>query len=183
MLLAAGESRRFGANKLLHELNGDESLVVTCASKLALHVDQLLVVCNSSHATVHQLLADQGIPFAICANAVEGMGVSLAFGISQIPNADAWLIALGDMPSIAPADYANCVAALRNNHSIAAPLWQEKRGHPVGFGKEWQHELLALQGDQGAKKLFEQNASCALYFQAADSGVLRDIDSPEDIQR
>jgi molybdenum cofactor cytidylyltransferase len=54
-----------------------------------------------------------------------------------------------------------------------------RRGNPVGFGRVHLAALLALSGDQGARRLLQ---SCPVTEVAvADPGIFQDIDTPADL--
>jgi molybdenum cofactor cytidylyltransferase len=64
---------------------------------------------------------------------------------------------------------------------LAAPYWHARRGHPVALSKKFLAQLLALQGDVGAKKLLEDNERVLVKIPVGDPGVIRDIDTPGDL--
>jgi molybdenum cofactor cytidylyltransferase len=91
----------------------------------------------------------------------------------------AWLVALGDMPHVAPATLSALADALAAGASIAAPVMGGRRGNPVGFGHVHLAALLALEGDQGARRLLQ---SCPVTeVPVEDPGIFRDIDTPADL--
>jgi len=65
--------------------------------------------------------------------------------------------------------------------TIAAPCWQGRRGHPVGFSQALGPELAALSGDEGAKILIQTYLEQLHIIDCDDSGILRDIDKPDDL--
>jgi molybdenum cofactor cytidylyltransferase len=69
--------------------------------------------------------------------------------------------------------------ALAAGADMVAPFYEGKRGNPVGFSAACLPELLALQGDQGARALLAQSGLQKL--PVSDSGILRDIDTPADL--
>jgi molybdenum cofactor cytidylyltransferase len=109
------------------------------------------------------------------------MGASLACGISACADADAWLIALADMPFVLPGTIARVAAALRGGAALAAPIFQGRRGHPVGLDRRFAPALLALTGDTGARTLLAQYDAQLIRVACDDPGVLRDVDTPADI--
>jgi molybdenum cofactor cytidylyltransferase len=109
------------------------------------------------------------------------MGASLAWGVRAAPLAAGWLIALADMPWIQTATIARIVDALRAGAPIAAPSWRDSRGHPVGLGSRFFGELAALSGDEGAKAILRHHN--ATLVATEDAGVLRDVDTPPDLER
>jgi len=182
ILLAAGASRRFGADKLAQRLpNGDLVAARACRNLLA-GTDRVLAVVRPGSEELTALLQAEGAEVRICADAEQGMGESLAFGIRACPNAKGWLIALADMPWIEPATILKIADALHSGATIAAPCWQGRRGHPVGFSHILGPELAVLSGDKGAKTVLQAHLEQLCIVDCDDEGVLRDIDKPEDLQ-
>jgi molybdenum cofactor cytidylyltransferase len=182
ILLAAGASRRFGADKLTQILpDGDVVAVRACRNLLA-GTDKVLAVVRPGSEELTALLQAEGAEVRICADAEQGMGASLVFGIHTCPDATGWLIALADMPWIEPATIRKVAEALRSGAVISAPCCQGRRGHPVGFSKILGPELTSLSGDEGAKTVIQAHLEQLRLLDCDDAGVLRDIDKPEDLQ-
>ena len=181
VLLAAGFSRRFGADKRWQPLADGTPLALASARKLRAACAEVVVVLRPEDAVLAEAVAALGcqpLPFA---GVVEGMGSSLAAGVAASREAEGWLVALADMPAIAPATYALLVAGLRQGAPLIAPSHQGQRGHPVGFSRHWRDELLALHGDQGARSLLQTHAVALQRVAVDDPGILLDIDAPADL--
>ena len=116
-------------------------------------------------------------------DAARGMGASLAHGVAQARGADGWVIALADMPRIAPETIRRIIAALEEGAPIAAPARAGERGHPVGFAASLRDELLALTGDQGARAVLERHPGELKLVECDDPGILLDVDRKGDITR
>ena len=56
-----------------------------------------------------------------------------------------------------------------------------RRGHPVGFGKACRVELSALGADEGAKSVVAAHREAMVRIEVDDPGVLRDVDTPQDL--
>jgi molybdenum cofactor cytidylyltransferase len=126
-------------------------------------------------------LRETGAEVLVCDRAHEGMGVTLASAIRATPDAPGWVIALADMPWIAPATIAAVVAQLHEGAILAAPVHAGRRGHPVGFAAIHYAALAALSGDEGARGLIAARIAALKEVAVDDAGVLRDIDRPEDL--
>jgi molybdenum cofactor cytidylyltransferase len=150
ILLAAGSSRRFGADKLTQVLPNGEWVAVRACQNLMAGVDKVMAVVRPGNSDLVAALQAVGAEVVICPHAEQGMGVSLAFGVRAAQDADAWLVALADMPWLLPATIVKLSDSLRSGASLVAPQWQRRRGHPVGFAKTWVAELMDLSGDMGA---------------------------------
>lgn len=187
ILLAAGRGRRFDPlgqrNKLLQPLpaaNG-EPVVAASARKLLAVFDTVIAVVPPDDGGVGALLASLGCEVTACADADSGMAASLVHAIRHSLPRDpaAWLVALGDMPHVAPATLRLLADALAAGAPIVAPVMQGRRGNPVGFGRAHLDALLALRGEQGARRLLQ---SCPVTGVAvADPGIFMDVDTPADL--
>lgn len=131
-------------------------------------------LADSHQPELHALLRSEGCELIVCERAAEGIGSSLACGARMTEAADGWVVALGDMPMIAPATVVSVVTALRAGHAAVAPSWHGQRGHPVGFAACCRQELLRLQGDRGARDVLAAHAPHLV--DVDDPGILTDID-------
>ncbi|HEY1607726.1 MAG TPA: nucleotidyltransferase family protein [Paraburkholderia sp.] len=184
ILLAAGTGSRFDPdglrNKLLAPLPGGGSVAQMSAHQLLLVVPKVIAVLRPGAEMLARVLNDAGCDVIFAADATRGMGASLAAGVAATPEAESWIVALADMPCIAPDTIGAVARAVDEGASLVAPYFQGQRGHPVGFGAEHRAALLTLDGDAGARALFGSHAVTRL--DVDDPGVLRDIDTPADLQ-
>ncbi len=183
VLLAAGSSSRFGANKLLHPLADGTPVAVASARNLIAAMPGSIAVVRPGSAQLEELLRDAGCEVVVCPNADEGMGVSLAFAIAATSNEPGWLVALADMPLIRVDTIRTIAAWVGGGAVIAAPVQQGRRGHPVAFCSVLRDELLALRGDEGARAILQRWAPSVQLVQVDDPGIHRDIDTPADVPR
>ena len=111
------------------------------------------------------------------------MAASLVCGVRTDLDAAGWLIGLADMPAIPVEAIASVRNALSDGAAIAVPVHAGRRGHPVGFARRYRIELLALQGDTGARRLLERDKSKLVEIDIDDAGIFADIDIPGDLQQ
>ena len=182
ILLAAGRSRRFGADKLLHPLSDGTPMALAAAAHLQRALPDVLVVVADADSVVAELMRAEAIRVVVNPRAETGMGSSIAAGVGAAPAAAGWLIALADMPFIQPDTIAAVAGSLDSEHVIGAPVYAGRRGHPVGFGSAYREALLGLAGDTGARGILEAHAERLRTVSTADPGVLCDIDRPADLQ-
>lgn len=180
ILLAAGYASRFGGNKLMHELHG-VPMGVLAARHMTAALTHVVAVVHAGDELLRTTLLAEDIEVVVCKNADEGMGTSLACAVSAAKKADGWVVALGDMPFILPETISEVAEQIAHGAVIAAPHYSGKRGHPVGFVKQFGPELMALRGDAGARDLLIRYAPLVMSVQTHDRGVLRDIDTTEDL--
>lgn len=181
ILLAAGASRRFGADKLLHPLIGETPVALAALANLHAALPQVTAVVRPGAGALADRLRRAGASVIVCANADEGMGASLAAAIAATGDAPGWIVALADMPYIRPQTIGQIAAALAAGAAIAAPTHEGRRGHPVGLSARFRGQLEALRGDAGARAIIEANSALLALVEVDDPGVCRDIDTPADL--
>ena len=184
ILLAAGRGRRFDPlglrNKLLQPLASGAPVVVASARTLLSVLPRVIAVVPPQDGGVADALRALGCEVTLCEEADSGMAASLVQGMTcSLPQADRWLVALGDMPYVAPATLRALLAALEEGADIAAPVFEGRRGNPVAFGARHLPALLALTGEHGARALLK--SSPVVEVAVDDPGIMRDIDTPADL--
>ena len=180
ILLAAGAGARFGGGKLLHPIDGVALGVLSARHLLAAGLRVTAVVRPGSDELM-RLLQNEGVDVTVCANAAEGMGVSLAHVIAHTRAASGWVVALADMPRLRPATIQQVADAVRAGAMLVAPTFRGERGHPVGFGAALRDELLACHGDEGARAVIRRHHAEIQLLTSEDPGVIFDIDRREDV--
>ncbi len=185
LLLAAGRGTRFDPtglqNKLLAPLADGTPVACAAARALLSVLPHVTAVVRPGAEALAHALNDAGCDVVFSTDAERGMGASLAAGIRATAEADGWLVALADMPWIAPATIETIARRIDEGASIVAPTYSGRRGHPVGFGAMHLDALSALDGDVGARSLLETADVTAI--EVDDAGVLADIDTYLDLHR
>lgn len=189
LLLAAGRGTRFGGGKLMAALpvaswgvEAGTPLGVASALHLRAALDEVVAVVRPEDPALEAALFAAGATVVTCARADEGMGASLACGVAAAADADAWIVALGDMPWIAPDTIAAVARALEGGISIVAPAFRGERGHPVGFAGALRPALLALEGDEGARAIVRAHRAALQLIDVDDPGVIADVDRAADLR-
>lgn len=185
LLLAAGRGTRFDPrgdqNKLLAPLPGGTLVAHAAASRLLACVSRVVAVVRPDADALADLLDEAGCDVVISTQAERGIGASLAAGVQASVDAKGWIVALADMPWIAPATLEAVARRLDAGASIIAPAYHGQRGHPVGFASAHGAALAALDGDTGARALLAAHEVTTIDVE--DPGVLADIDTPADLHR
>lgn len=181
ILLAAGAGSRFGGGKLLHPLADGTPVGVAALRNLARVLPRVIAVVRPGDDQLAARLALEGARIIECAEAVDGMGHSLAAAVGADTHAAGWIVALGDMPRVDPRSIEAVAAALTAGARIAVPVHHDKRGHPVGFAASCREALRALHGDAGARSLLQRYAADVVSVEVDDPGILQDVDTREDL--
>jgi molybdenum cofactor cytidylyltransferase len=184
VLLAAGRGTRFGGDKLLAPLPSASRgvpagtpLGVAAARHLVDALPDSVAVIRPDDASLRDVLGSAGIAIVECANADDGMGASLACAVRARGDAEGWVVALADMPWIAPATIVAIADALRGGADIVAPHHRGTRGHPVGFSRRHYAALAQLTGDAGARAIVAAHARELVVLDVDDPGTVRDVDT------
>lgn len=177
LLLAAGFSNRFGDAKLLAPLNSGKTVFAQTLAQLQQGVADIRVITRPE---LEQELRADAPELIVFSDASQGMGASLAFGMSHVGDWDACLICLADMPFIEPGTYQRIREHARPDH-ITIPCFEGKSGNPVCFGSDFFAELGNLSGDSGGRELIRQHTDAVHRLPVEDPGVLSDIDTPQDL--
>jgi molybdenum cofactor cytidylyltransferase len=179
LLLAAGSASRFGSDKLRHPLPHGVPIAVQSARSLRAELPRVVVAIRTVDARA--AFVAEGCETVICERADEGMGASLACAARAAGPADAYIVALADMPFVRRATLGAVREALERGALLAAPYFRARRGHPVGIAGRLYEQLIGLGGDEGARRLIAANESALVKIPVGDPGVVRDIDRPEDL--
>lgn len=182
VILAAGESRRMGTQKLLLPFGETTVVGAVVGTALASRVDRVLAVLGADRDAVRQKLEPLGIDFVINENFVKGMLSSVQAGFAALPPAaEAAVVMLSDQPFL-PAGVVDAVveAFRRSGKGIVVPAFQGRRGHPVLIGLKYHDEVLALDPTDGLRRLMRAHPDDIFEAAVEDANILRDMDVPED---
>jgi molybdenum cofactor cytidylyltransferase len=182
ILLAAGSGSRFGGEKLLHPLEDGVAIAAHAARNLLAVTPDVIAVVRWGDFPLYNMLEEEGCQVTMFQGAARGMGASLAHGVREARGADGWVVALADMPRIAPDTIRSIISALEGGALVAAPVRNGERGHPVGFAAALRDELLALDGDQGARAVLERHRGAVKLVECKDEGIFYDVDRKSDLQ-
>src|SRR5262245_50251648 len=155
IILAAGSASRMGQPKQLLDWGGRPLVRLVAEQALAARLDRVLVVVGAASDAVAAALAD--LPVELIENPAyaEGQSTSLRAGIAALsPDISAALVLLGDQPFVSPQIMTRIVEEWRaSGAAIVAPAYRGQRGNPVLFARRVFGELLAIEGDQGARTI------------------------------
>ena len=183
VLLAGGTGSRFGpGSKLLQLLADGRPIARAAADALVAGMGGAIAVVRPGQGELAGLLMEAGLEVVTTPAAERGMGASLAAGVAAAGAGRGWVIALADMPWIAPETVATVAAAVRAGAGIAVPEHAGRGGHPVGFGEALGAELCALDGDSGARSVVTAYAHRRVPVAVDDPGIHRDVDRPADLK-
>lgn len=183
IVLAAGASRRFGSQKLIANLRGKPVVRWSVEHVLEAQPDEVIVVVGRDGEAVGAAL--DGLAVRVVRNArwADGMGSSLRAGIDAIRTyADSAMIALGDQPGVEARVIASLLnAQAEGSSAVVVPSYRGERGHPVIFSASIFPELLAIDGDRGARDVISRDPSRVTVVNF-DAALPQDVDTEEELR-
>jgi molybdenum cofactor cytidylyltransferase len=182
VVLAAGESRRMGTQKLLLPFGNTTVVAAVVRSARASRAGRTLVVLGADRAAVRLELEPSGVEFTVNEDYQLGMLSSVQAGFRALPaDAAAAVVMLGDQPFL-PSRVIDAVIGAFEEHGrgIVIPAFQGRRGHPVLIDLKYRGEVLSLDPADGLRRLMRAHPGDILEVDAGDANILRDLDTPED---
>jgi molybdenum cofactor cytidylyltransferase len=183
VVLAAGRSTRMGGpNKLLAEIARRPLIRIAAEAALASGAKPVIVVAGHQRDEVEQALT--GLPVRVVHNPhfADGLGTSLKAGIAAVPaDADGAIVLLGDMPQVDARLIDRLIAAFDPDRGalVVVPTFEGKRGNPVLWSRRFFPDLMAIEGDVGARHLIGRYGEAVVEVPVDGKAALTDIDTPE----
>jgi molybdenum cofactor cytidylyltransferase len=185
IVLAAGSSSRMGAHKLLLPLGSRSVIAWSVAAACASQASDVIVVLGRDAVTVQAAL-DPGRFHTLTNQAyARGQGTSLAIALAAVPQlAIGVVVLLGDQPFMTAAAINHVLIAARHEPDrIVMGLVGERTGHPVYLPRRLFGELVALNGDAGARDIVARERAQVVRAPLHNDLAHLDIDTLEDYQR
>jgi len=192
IILAAGMSQRFGRPKQLLKLNNKYLLEWVLDAALASRLDRVVLVLGHEHQKIIQALGPKAthprLQVVTNPRYQEGQSSSLQAGLLEIQvRSSSVMFLLGDQPLLKTATIDLMLDRFRHSKKdICVPVWRGKRGNPTIFSRAMYCNLMAIEGDIGARQIIRANPERVLSIKMDDPQCFFDIDSPkdyEDVQR
>lgn len=179
VVLAAGNARRFGSNKLKAQVDG-ASLIRRALDAVP---SGLVTVVVSQYPEILTLAGEYG--FEAVLNDQPGLGLSrsVRLGLEKLLDCDGVLFLVADQPWL-KRDSAEALAALwaQNPGRIAAMAHGGVRGNPCLFPARFYPELLELTGDRGGSTVIRRHEDTLILLET-DALELADVDTPAALEQ
>jgi molybdenum cofactor cytidylyltransferase len=174
VVLAAGFSSRLGRPKQLLVVDGEP--LVRRAARMARMVAATVVIVPPDAPAIRGALEGLDIEIVENPSAAEGIASSIRSGMAA--TAGDVLLCVCDQPRITSA---HLQALVDTRAAIAATGYSGSAGVPALFSAAFRDELVALQGDTGAKKVIERHRDVVAVVPFEDAAF--DVDEESDYQR
>lgn len=179
VILAAGRGMRMGRPKPLLEFGGEPLVRRAAAAALAAGFQDVVVVTRPELSLAR---AVSGLPVRLVVNpqADEGVGTSIATGVSAIDPAAAWMgLLLCDQPLVTAAHLERLRGEAQAGASIVASRYAGTFGVPAVFARAFFADLSALRGDSGCKGLIRARLDVTTLVDCPEAAA--DVDTPADL--
>lgn len=199
IMLAAGNSRRFGGNKLLYEIDGNpmyryilERLIAVAGavgqgkevSSCVLETgslknikQEMTVTVVTQYEEIEEEARALGVPVYINPHPDEGISSSLKIGLKANLDADACLFTVSDQPWLTAGTIRQLITLLETTGKGIACVSSEGRlGNPCIFTKKYYDQLLSITGDRGGKSVITAHRDDTAVLKVEDGKELTDID-------
>ncbi len=197
ILLASGNSTRYGSNKLINTKQGKPmvSLVLDTIlnsqgfllrnSSEEFYWNQIIVVTQYEEvATIANNLNQKNIVVVKNSNPNKGISHSISLGIRKGDlDVDAYCFSVSDQPFLTTSTFKKLVQVYENKKGIVAVKSHNQKGSPVVFNKKFKQDLLTLQGDVGGKNIIKRYPQETTWVNIENKQELIDIDTLEDWER
>ena len=160
VMLAAGNSRRFGSNKLLYEIEGKPMYLLTLEKlkKASEKIPESEIIVVTQYEEIVKKAGEMKIPVFINPRPEDGISLSMQIGLMSVRDTDACLFTVSDQPWL-EADTVVALTELFENEKkgMACIRWNGKTGNPCIFGQKYYEELMEISGDKGGKKIIKKH--------------------------
>lgn len=190
IILAAGESTRFGAPKQLLDWKGQPFVRAVAQTALESGFSPVIVVTGAYAEPVDIALKDINVTIVQNDAWKSGQGSSIKAGIEALSHprlkgqsdVGSAIFLLADQPQVT----TSVLRALVEKHAeglypIVAPMVMDRRANPVLFDRVTFSDLSTLEGDVGGRAIFHKHR--VEYLPWHDERLLLDVDTPEMYRR
>lgn len=184
VVLAAGGSRRLGRTKQLEPWGRSNLLGHVVSRTFEFPVDEVWVVLGHDS---EQILDDTDLGDAYVVENLEweeGIASSLRVALdalTRLSRCDQALIVIGDQPEV-PVDTVTELleSHARSGRPVSIPKYRYSWGNPVVVNRSLWARVMSLEGDEGAKRLWQAHPEWVNEVWFSESAP-RDVDTEADV--
>jgi molybdenum cofactor cytidylyltransferase len=144
----------------------------------------VFVVTGHREAEVRAAIGGRPVTFVAASDYADGLAASLKAGIAALPEEiGGAIVCLGDMPLVTGRVIDRLIDSFDPDEGrmIVAPTHEGRIGNPILWERSFFAEMLALQGDAGARALLKRHAEQVAEIPMDDDAVLRDFDTVDSL--
>jgi len=179
VLLAAGDSRRFGSNKLLSSFNG-KPMYRCLTDQLAQLSESLFArkILVTQYEEIAVDLGRQGYVVVRNTQSERGISHSIHLALENLPDEiDAVCFSVCDQPWLQGSTIEALLRGWQTSgRGIGCLSCQGRTGNPVVFSRKYFSQLLSLIGDVGGKVVMKKHLEDVFFYKINNKKELLDID-------
>ena len=189
IILAAGESIRFGKPKQLLKLKNKCLIEWVLDAALGSRLKQIFLVLGHEHQKILQALGTKArhphLQVLVNHRYEQGQSVSLQTGVLKIRNQfPSAMFLLGDQPMLESKTIDYLLDQFwSSDKDICVPVHRGKRGNPAVFSRRFYRQLSQIEGDIGARNIIQSFPDQVLQVDIDNPLFFFDIDTPEDFNK
>lgn len=181
ILLAAGNSKRFGGNKLLEPLRGRPLYQHTLELVRQLPFDEVILV--TQYQEIIEREKGKKISLVYNGNPEKGISESIRLGVRQAGKGADLIFFVCDQPYLKKETVLGMIQEFEKNPTgIVCSKSDLRSGNPNIFGAEFYEEFLKLEHDTGGKKIIQEHPDAVRYYFVREKELL-DIDYKKDFAK
>ena len=186
LYLAAGNSRRFGSNKLQALLDGKPLFLhgLDRLNALSCQRTDCTLTVVSQHDFILDAAEKKGIRAVYSPDSPLGLSYTIRAGLASLPDLrpeDFILFMVADQPRLSTETITALLDLAQPGVTAASTAFGTRQGNPTLFSAQLLPELLTLAGDQGGRVVLRRHAADCRTVQAHSASELWDIDRPDDL--
>lgn len=201
IVMAAGNSRRFGSNKLLYPIGNHPMYYyvlehVEEAVKKLEQDKELLTECRIFVVTQYEEILQEVAgrseknekkwwqPGVFSPESIHGASYTVKNAIKAAGReSDYYMFLTADQPCMKASTLVRLVMETYTaGKGIGSMCWQDQPGNPVLFGNQYLKELLSLEGDKGGRAVVRQHIADCYFCKADEKWELADADTKKSMQ-
>lgn len=177
VVMAAGNAKRFGENKLAAVFDGKTLIEHALDAAAAGRFDRVVVV--TQYPEIEDLAKERCFDTLRNEHPDWGISHTISLGTDHLRDCEAILYLVSDQPLLGAGSVERVVEAWRENPGcIVGAAHNGRRGSPCIFPRAFYDELLALRGDNGGNLVIRDHPDRLLLVEVAEK-ELTDVDTPE----
>jgi molybdenum cofactor cytidylyltransferase len=194
IILAAGESSRFGQTKQLLDWKGQPFVRAIAQTAVDAGLEPVIVVTGANAEKVEAAVVELNVIVVRNQEWKSGQASSIREALRALTKATSLhaqrttrgtggaVFLLADQPQVTGSVLRGLVERHAEGlYPIVAPMVMDRRANPVLFDRNTFSDLLQLEGDVGGRAIFHRHR--VEYLPWHDDRLLLDVDTPEMYQR
>lgn len=179
IVMASGQAKRFGRNKLVEPFCGTTLLGYTLQNLPREAFSRVLVVTRWPDAAA--IAREMGAEVLL--HDREGRGEGIVLAMQRLAEEAGWAFCQADQPLVSPDSWRRLCDAFARCPGYYRLAWQGEGGSPALFPASSLAGLLALEPKQGGGAVLRAHADEIRLVDAAAEWELWDADTPEQLRR